>query len=721
MRSSLRNRSALILLVFAFLLFLRAALTAQDFRKEVIYQIITDRFFGGDPTNNDPPQSRGMYDATKTNWQAYWGGDLAGIQEKLPYLHAMGVTALWISPPVDNSNRPWMDRENKPVPYMFAPYHGYGARDFKRIDEHFGSAGNDWKAFDNMVAAAHRLDMKIIVDFSPNDTNLVNTGDFGSVYDDGKLLGVYGNDTKHLYHHNGPLTDWSDPYQIQYCNVYGLADLDHQNPIIDRYIKEAITRFEDHGTDAFRFDAVKHISWGWVYSLADAARQHKPVFLFAEWFQEGLTDKLYPDSVKFSNRSGIPLLDYPLALATREVFAHDQSFEVLDRTLAEQNHNFLYPNGLVTFVDNHDIPRLLSMNKNTNRLNQATAFVLTARGTPIIYYGDEQYLHNDTNKGVDPYNRPWMSSFDQNTIGFRLVQKLAELRKSNDALAYGNMRTRWVAPDVYIFERHFANSIVLVAINKSETASATISDLSTGLPAGTWRDYLDGLLGGGSLLVRAGKGEATGTAENMVRALTLAPHSASVWQVRAHADAPEIGSTAPTSGQPGLEITITGTHFATTRGRVHFDLTAAPVVSWVDDRVVVRVPKIREGVCKIILADAYGHAATSVPFTVHKAKLIPVTFTLSNTPSLAGGDQLYVTGSTVELGQWKTAGDIAPGPFLCPHTPECFLDISVPAKTQIQFTYFVLGLNGTIRWQESRAHQYTVPASGTGSARATRN
>ena len=85
---------ALILLVFAFLLFLRATLTAQDFRKEVICQIITDRFFGGDPTNNDPPQSRGMYDATKTNWQAYWGDDLVGIQEKLPYLQAMGVTAL---------------------------------------------------------------------------------------------------------------------------------------------------------------------------------------------------------------------------------------------------------------------------------------------------------------------------------------------------------------------------------------------------------------------------------------------------------------------------------------------------------------------------------------------------------------------------------------------------------------------------------------------------
>jgi cyclomaltodextrin glucanotransferase len=151
---------ALLCLIFGV-----SPLFAQDFNREVIYQIITDRFFDGDSTNNDPPQSKGMYDPTKTNWQAYWGGDLAGIQAKLPYLHAMGVTALWISPPVDNSNKPWMGPEGKPVPYLFAPYHGYGARDFKRIDEHFGSTKNDWVAFDNLVAAAHKLGMKIIVDF----------------------------------------------------------------------------------------------------------------------------------------------------------------------------------------------------------------------------------------------------------------------------------------------------------------------------------------------------------------------------------------------------------------------------------------------------------------------------------------------------------------------------------------------------------------------------
>jgi hypothetical protein len=71
---------------------------AQDFKKQVIYQIVTDRFYNGDTSNDNPSQSSGLFDSTQTNWNLYWGGDLVGIQAKLSYLHGMGVTALWISP-----------------------------------------------------------------------------------------------------------------------------------------------------------------------------------------------------------------------------------------------------------------------------------------------------------------------------------------------------------------------------------------------------------------------------------------------------------------------------------------------------------------------------------------------------------------------------------------------------------------------------------------------
>src|SRR5271157_5384019 len=159
----LRSISRYSTLFLISLLLLTNVLFAQDFKKQVIYQIVTDRFFDGDTTNDNPPQSAGLYDATQTNWHLYWGGDLAGIQQKLSYLQGLGVTAIWISPPVDNLNLNIPDSNGNPT----ASYHGYGARDFMRIEEHFGDAANDWTAFNNLISAAHADGIKVIIDFAP--------------------------------------------------------------------------------------------------------------------------------------------------------------------------------------------------------------------------------------------------------------------------------------------------------------------------------------------------------------------------------------------------------------------------------------------------------------------------------------------------------------------------------------------------------------------------
>lgn len=154
---------------------------AADFKREVIYQIITDRFFDGNTANNNPSQSAGLYDATKVNWRAYWGGDLQGIQQKMSYLAGMGVTAIWISPPVDNLNTNIPDSGGNPQ----ASYHGYQGRDFKRIEEHFGNSGNTWTDFDAMVTAAHAAGIKVVIDFAPNHSTQDNAGESGSLYDNG--------------------------------------------------------------------------------------------------------------------------------------------------------------------------------------------------------------------------------------------------------------------------------------------------------------------------------------------------------------------------------------------------------------------------------------------------------------------------------------------------------------------------------------------------------
>ena len=111
-------------------------LSAQDFKKQVIYQIVTDRFYDGDTTNDNPAESPGLFDSTKTNWQAYWGGDLAGIQQQLAYIKGMGATAIWVSPVVNNENL------NCASSGVSAPYHSYWTHDFMNVEEHFGDNSN---------------------------------------------------------------------------------------------------------------------------------------------------------------------------------------------------------------------------------------------------------------------------------------------------------------------------------------------------------------------------------------------------------------------------------------------------------------------------------------------------------------------------------------------------------------------------------------------------
>ncbi len=692
-----------ILLSIHFSLFSNAH--GADFKREVIYQIMTDRFFDGSTANNNPAQSSGLYDATKSNWRLYWGGDLAGIQQKMSYLAGLGVTAIWISPPVDNLNTNIPDGQGNPT----ASYHGYQARDFKRIEEHFGDVNNTWTDFDNLVTAAHQNGIKVIVDFAPNHSTQDNAGEYGALYDNGSFLGNYTNDTNGYFHHNGNISDWNDRYQLQYYALFDLADLNQENATVDGYLKAAVQLFQQHGVDGFRIDAVKHATWGWEYSFANSIYTYGDSFLFGEWYQGNTSDPLYHDSYKFANKSGISVLDFPLNTAIRDVFGSNNGFSEIDGVISQEAGNFTWKEDLVTFIDNHDMARFLTVNNNNNRLHEALAFTLTSRGIPCIYYGTEQYLHNDTNGGGDPYNRPMMPGFGTTTTAYQLISQLSTLRHNNPAVPYGSMGQRWINNDVYIFERKFFGSVALVAINKNDTSSYSISGLSTALPVGTYNDYLSGLLGGLSITVTSGSG-----GNNPVTNFTLPAHTVSVWQFTEGSAPPEIGSIGPTSGQSGVKVTIAGRNFGSSAGSVKFGATTATINSWTPTQIVCTTPSLTNGIYNVTVTNSSGQVSNSIQYTVLTAKLIPVTFTVYNATPTQIGDYIFLTGSTVELGNWSTTWDGAVGPMLPPNYPNWFLNASVPAGQTIQFKFIKIAANGSVTWEAGNNHQYTVPTSGTG-------
>ena len=681
-----------------------ALLHAQDFKKQVIYQIVTDRFNDGDATNDNPAESAGLFDASHTNWQAYWGGDLAGIQQKISYIKGMGATAIWVAPVVNNENL------NCSGSGVSAPYHSYWNRDFMQIEEHFGDNSNSFAAFDSLVSALHSNGMKIIVDEANNHSNPGNCGEMGSLYNNGTFVAAANNDLNGIFHHNGNISDWNDRYQLQYWTLSDLADLNQENATVDGYLKSAAEQLQNHHVDAFRLDAIKHVTWGWEYSFANAVFNTAPSFLFGEWMQSNTNDALYADSYKFSNRSGINLLDFPLNTALRNVFANNANWSEVDATINMENANFTYPNDLVTFFDSHDEARLLSVdNNNQNRLQEAMAFILTGRGIPIILYGDEQYLFNNSNGGNDPFNRVWMSSYNTGTTAYKLISKLAGLRAANDAVGYGMWKQRWINNDVYIYERQFFNDVVLVAINKNDTTPYNITGLFTALPAGTYVDYLGGIQNGNSLTVTAGSG-----GNNSANNFTIAAHSVSVWQHKVSATSPEAGSIGPHVGQPGMTVTIAGDGFGSTTGTVLFGTTAAAIKSWSNTSVTFTVPSVAAGSYNVQLKKSGGAAANTIAFTVLTAKLIPVTFTVNHANPTSPGDYIFVSGNTVELGNWGTTFQTAVGPMLAPNYPNWFLNVSLPAGQTVQFKFIDIQSNGSVVWESGSNHSYTVPASGTG-------
>jgi len=614
----------------------------------------------------------------------------------------MGVTAIWISPPVDNENLNIGGGST-----IGAPYHGYQGRDFKRIEEHFGDAANSWTAFDNLVAAAHGQGIKVIVDFAPNHSNNNNNGELGALYDNGSLIGNFTADTNGYYHHNPNINDFNDRYQLQYYTLFNLSDFNQENSTIDAYLKNAALVFQQHKVDGFRIDAIKHATWGWLYSFVNSIYTNADTFTFGEWIADTTSDPLYHDMYKFANRSGFSALDFPLYHAIDDVFAWDNGFGEIDGVLTQEAVNFQQVNDLVTFIDNHDRQRFLSINNNQNRLHEALAFLLTCRGVPVIYYGTEQYLHNDTNGGNDPYNRPMMTSFDNTTTAYKLIAKLAALRKANAAIPNGTIKQRWITNDVYIYERTFAGSTVLAAINKNETSATPVGGLFSALPPGTYSDYLGGLLGGFSVTVKNGGGN------NPVTDFSLPAHTVAVWQFQPGKPAtPVLASVGPDVAQPGVQVTLAGSFTGT--NTVKFGTMAATVVSSNPRQIVATVPTLANGNYSVSVWDSGSHVSNTMPFTVLGAKLVPVTFTVNNATPTTFGDYIFLTGSTVELGNWSTTWDGAVGPMLAPNYPNWFLNVSVPAGQTIEFKFIKIAGNGAVIWENGANHKYTVPASGTG-------
>jgi glycosidase len=309
--------------------------------------------------------------------------------------------------------------------------------------------------------------MQLIADFVPNHTSPLNSGEHGVLFDGGKAFAT-PQDHPDYFHIAPTISDWNDSDQLQHRTIFDLADLNQDNPTVSAYLLDSARLLQRHGVDAFRIDSMKHVNWNWLPRLVRAVKENKPdCFVFGEWFQGSTGEPRYADSATTANQAGMSVVDYPLAMAMRAVFGADNAdFKLLSETLARENRDFAQPDQLVTFIDNHDISRFLNIQPERNKLHLALVCLMTTRGIPCIYYGTEQYLYDATGGGKDPYDRPMMRSFSEETGAFKLISWLCDLRTHHPAIYNGS--TQWLVTekDCAVYERGHGRDRVYVALNK---------------------------------------------------------------------------------------------------------------------------------------------------------------------------------------------------------------------------------------------------------------
>ncbi len=465
---------------------------------DVIYLIMPDRFANGDPLNDEPAEFPGSHD--RSNARAYHGGDLRGIERHLDYLRQLGVTTLWLTPVVKNGAR--------------QDYHGYGAVDLYAVDPHFGTLAD----YQELVQAAHKQHLKILFDVVPNhvgpkhpwvahppmpdwfhgaperhlEASSPLKATFYGVPDRKKI-------TNDLFE---SLVDPHTPLELRRNLTEGwlggiLPDMNTENPAVVRYLAQnSIWWAETSGLDGYRIDTFPYVSRTFWEQWHLELRKIYPRLTT-------IGEVLHPDPTVTSFYQGgrkgwdgidtqlTAPFDFPIYFALRDVLLQGAPVGKLANTL-RQDSLYPHPEFLVPFFANHDTTRFSGMPEGTPaQLRLAFGFVLTVRGIPEIYYGDEIGMAG----GGDPDNRRdfpggWAedprNAFTK--IGRTLEQEqmhafvsaLLAVRAEHPALRRGKLWSLASDETTYVYARETDEENILVAFQ----AGATARDITVPLPRG---------------------------------------------------------------------------------------------------------------------------------------------------------------------------------------------------------------------------------------------
>lgn len=703
--------------------------------KDVVYQIITDRFYDGDTSNNVPSGfDATLFDGSGNDLKLYQGGDWQGIIDKIPYLKNMGVTAVWISAPYANRDTAILDYQAGGGIDRWTSFHGYHVRNYFATNKHFGNL-NKFKALRD---ALHAQGMKLVIDFVTNHSSRWKNPTAGFVAEDGKLYepdkdgsGNYcfdaagepyncsgsaavenlladpNNDVNGWFHGLGDRGGDSSIFGFRHKELGSLADFSQENANVVAHLEKAAAFWKALGVDGFRHDATLHMNPAFVKGLRDAidSAPGGPLAHFGEFFI-GRPDPKYNEYRTFPDRTGVNNLDFEYYRASTNAFgSFSETMAQFGSMLTQTSADYIYENQAITFLDNHDVTRFRYIQPNDKPFHAAIATLMTARGTPNIYYGTEQYMSSAN--ASDIAGRGFMQvaapAFSQTTTAYQTIKKLADLRASNEALAYGETSILYSNNDVLVFSRKFYDKQVVVAVNRHPNTSYTVPVLATSLPAGTYSDVLTGTLYGAANTVSGGQ----------LASFVLSGGEVSVWSHNPSLGTtiPRIGDVVSTSGRAGNSVYIYGTGLGGSP-TVKFGSATATVVSASDSQIEATVPAAATpGVLNITVVKG-ANTSNTFRYEVLSGDQVQVIFKVNAATTL--GQNVHVVGNIPELGGWDPAK--APEAMMNPNYPQWFLPVSVPKATQLEFKFIKKDSNGAVVWEGGSNRIFTSPSSSTGTA-----
>lgn len=432
-----------------------------DWDEAVVYFMMTDRFFDGNESNNTASGT----DTYGDNPGLYHGGDFAGVTAKLDYLQDLGVNTIWLTPIVKNIAGVTVTDEGKEdVPYN-AAYHGYWASDFTKLNPTMGTT----EEFKTMISEAHKRGMRIMVDIVVNHAGYGTESTFADMLRDKSVS-------------EGDIKSWQS----------GLPDFATEKADVRAKLVEWQTSWmKDYGVDYFRVDTVKHVDSTTWAALKNSTTEVNPSFkMIGEYYGAGYASN--------GSTLGSGQMDADLDFdfndqATSFVSGNISSVE---KFLSARNSalNNAYMTG--QFLSSHDEDGFKASLMNGKHYTEdeatsaalvAATLQLTAKGIPVIYYGEEVGLSGLNNY---PYqtNRYDMdfSKATKDNVTYQHYKNLLSIRNAyTDVFARGS-RTVVASSDEEgydVVSRSYGGTTLYVGMNIKDTAKEVKVPVS--LAAGT--------------------------------------------------------------------------------------------------------------------------------------------------------------------------------------------------------------------------------------------